>query len=82
LEVDKIVKRVGEEEVILASWSVSGGELSWVGEMDTELCSENIQMSDFGKEGNFGSVIVWFLGTFRRQEVGTLVNIIVRSSVS
>jgi L-rhamnose isomerase len=28
LEVDKIVKRVGEEEVILASWSVSGGELS------------------------------------------------------
>ncbi len=53
----------------------------------TQSCSERkIKMSDFGKEGNYGRMIIWFWGTFRRQEACTLdhifVNVGVRSSVS
>jgi hypothetical protein len=37
----------------------------------TQSCLERkIQMSDFGKEGNFGRVIVWFLRNI--QEAGSL----------
>jgi hypothetical protein len=41
-----------------------------------------IKRSDFGNEGNFGSMIYGFLERFRGERIGNLEEIAMRSSIS